>query len=218
MLWHRCPEAEADMARLCRTAVTGKVRSEMRRLWGLDLTRCQVKSFRKTHGIASPYGHSGRFEKGETPYTKGRPWDEWMSPEGREASSRTLYGGGRRGCADEMWRPVGTETLRSDGYVWVKVNDDGPDARGCLNDRWRLRSHVVWEREHGPVPEGHVIVHVDGDPANDDPANLECVPKSVMATINNVGIRYADRETFEVAALTAEVRSAVARARRGGAS
>lgn len=40
-----------------------------------------------------------------------------------------------------------------------------------------VRLHrAVWEFHNGPVPHGHHIHHVDGDTANNDIANLECVP------------------------------------------
>lgn len=38
---------------------------------------------------------------------------------------------------------------------------------------------VVWEYIHGPIPEGYEVHHIDSNPANNDPANLECIPASV---------------------------------------
>jgi hypothetical protein len=37
----------------------------------------------------------------------------------------------------------------------------------------------IWQDHHGPIPEGHHIHHMDGDPLNNRPDNLECVPQSV---------------------------------------
>jgi len=34
---------------------------------------------------------------------------------------------------------------------------------------------ACWEAYHGPIPDGHVIHHIDGDPANNDTKNLSCV-------------------------------------------
>ena len=39
----------------------------------------------------------------------------------------------------------------------------------CGTDR---EHRVVWEREHGPIPPGAVIHHIDGDPRNNDLSNL----------------------------------------------
>lgn len=34
----------------------------------------------------------------------------------------------------------------------------------------------VWKAAHGPIPEGHVIHHLDGDSTNNDLSNLGCLP------------------------------------------
>lgn len=42
-----------------------------------------------------------------------------------------------------------------------------------------IRLHrAVWEAANGPVPDGYHIHHIDGDTANNDLSNLECVPAS----------------------------------------
>lgn len=39
-----------------------------------------------------------------------------------------------------------------------------------------LHRHV-WEDTHGPIPDGFDIHHIDEDTGNNDPLNLECLPK-----------------------------------------
>lgn len=39
-----------------------------------------------------------------------------------------------------------------------------------------LHRHV-WEDTHGPIPAGFDIHHIDEDTGNNDPLNLECLPK-----------------------------------------
>lgn len=36
-------------------------------------------------------------------------------------------------------------------------------------------ARAVWTHVHGPIPDGYDVHHVDGDKANDDPANLALV-------------------------------------------
>jgi hypothetical protein len=36
---------------------------------------------------------------------------------------------------------------------------------------------LVWEMFNGPIPEGHVIHHKDGNKRNNSIENLECLPK-----------------------------------------
>lgn len=35
---------------------------------------------------------------------------------------------------------------------------------------------IVWSEVFGPIPEGHHIHHRDGNPANNEPSNLQCLP------------------------------------------
>lgn len=69
---------------------------------------------------------------------------------------------------------------------------DGPPAYRDWNGlRWyynhrtgRYRSttgiplaQAVWTHIHGPIPDGYDVHHLDGDKANDDPANLAIVDR-----------------------------------------
>lgn len=201
------------MVRLCTTVPINEVISEIRRLWGIELTRWQVKSFKGKRKLRSGL-NPGRFEPGNVPPNKGKTWDEFMSPESQERARAGCFKGGEmHGAAKARWVPIGTERTGPDGYVRVKVTEDYTNN---LMERWRPRSHIVWERVHGPIPDGFVVMHVDGDRANDDPDNLALAPKSLVSTLNRFGPKWADRETFEVALLAAEVTQAAARASREG--
>src|SRR5579872_3597354 len=51
-------------------------------------------------------------------------------------------------------------------YYWAHTrNKQPPFSLHCY----------LWARAHGPIPEGAVIHHGDGNPANKDISNLECV-------------------------------------------
>lgn len=220
-MWSRCPEAEADMERLCAELPWHGVRDAMRDLWGVELTRPQVKSFRCSRGIRNGMV-GGRFQEGGVPWNKGLPRDEWgLPPDALERMRANQFEPGRpaTGIAAERWRPVGAEELRADGHVWVKVSDEpvstsdwGRDATKVRMRRWRQRSHIAYEGAYGPIPEGCCVMHADGDPANDDPENLAAVPKRLRPTIAKYANAYADRETLETAALVAEVIQAARRA------
>lgn len=212
--WHSSPGAAADMERLCVGRLWTEVRDEMRRLWGVELTKCQIKGFMSSRGIRSGVV-GGRFEKGQVPPNKGRKWDEYMSPEAQERCRATCFRpGNRTGAALDRWAPVGAEHVRSDGTVYVKVND-GPRENGHFMHRWRQRSRINYEAAYGPIPDGCYVFHADGDPANDNPENLVAVPLRLRGTISKLGNPYADRETLETAMLMAEVVQAAHRAEKG---
>ena len=46
---------------------------------------------------------------------------------------------------------------------------------------WRPVSQVIWEKLHGPIPKGHIVVYIDGDNMNDDPSNYRLVSRAEMA-------------------------------------
>ncbi len=71
--------------------------------------------------------------------------------------------------------PVGTVRIRTrhkrneEQRAYVKV---------AAPNRWRLRAHVVWESNHGPIPKGVDIHHIDGDKLNDSITNLQAVSRA----------------------------------------
>jgi len=101
---------------------------------------------------------TGRFEKGHV------PWNIGMSD--FDPSPETHFKSGDRPKNTAI---VGTE-VKTKGYIRRKVSE--PNV-------WRQRSHIIWEEHHGqPLSEGWIVRHKDGDPLNDDPNNLEAMPRS----------------------------------------
>lgn len=122
----------------------------------------------------------------------------WRASNGR---SRPRPNGGGR-----PRRPVGSEMAGSSGYVLVKVAEDPTEPQS--KDNWRPKHVVVWEREHGALPEGHVVVFADHDMRNFDPANLVAVPKRLMARLNGHGCpAWSDAGTLRAAVAWCELRS-----------
>ena len=101
-------------------------------------------------------------------------------------------------------RPVGFERETKDGYLLVKV---APEAvRPQSKDNWRLKQVHVWECEHGPLPEGHVVMFADHDKRNFAPENLVAVPLSCVAIVNNMGPdAYHDAESLMACVARAEL-------------
>lgn len=72
-------------------------------------------------------------------------------------------------------------------YLAIKVPGPSPYASQQQGRDWHwVRKAVwVWEQAHGPVPGGHAVVHLDGDPARCELENLEVVPHGVLARLNH---------------------------------
>ncbi|WP_347460962.1 HNH endonuclease signature motif containing protein [Acinetobacter sp. ANC 7454] len=73
-------------------------------------------------------------------------------------------------------QPVGYETKPDKrGRVYVKT---------AIPNEYRLKHHVIFEKNFGPIPENHVIVFQDGDDTNFDPSNLIAVHRGAIGTLN----------------------------------
>ena len=97
-----------------------------------------------------------------------------------------------RGRAARRWRPIGTITIRYDKLFpwqhsrrhntgkhrkgeprrWIKIRDDG-----LPQNRWVPYARFLWEKRHGLVPAGYLIVHRDGNQMNDIIDNLIIVDR-----------------------------------------
>ena len=161
-----------------------------------------------------------RFAPGHVPHNKGRkshcpPGSEkgWFRKGEDPVNTRALYA--------ERWDHAGNRDSRTP-VLMIKIPGAAPYAsqkRAGAHQKtcWVRKAVWVWEREHGPVPEGHAIVQLDGDPANCDPANLDCVPRAALAMLNVPwAIPPAGRELNAVRVRIAQVRAGLSMARRNG--
>lgn len=117
--------------------------------------RARLRSSDPNHG-----GRATRFQKGRTPFQKGKKIEEWMSPEGIANSSRTRF---KKGRPSLNHRPVGSERVNVDGYIEVKIAEP---------NKWRQKQRVVWEEAYGPVPAGSMVSFIDGNKQNCELSNL----------------------------------------------
>lgn len=106
------------------------------------------KTLELTHG-----GRQYQFKPGIVPWNKGTSYVAG----GRSAETRF-----KPGMKPPTWVPVGSYrvvTNKNGGpELQQKINDDP----GPTNVRWKPVARLVWEAEHGPVPEGHIVVFKPG--------------------------------------------------------
>lgn len=94
-------------------------------------------------------GVATRFEKGQRPWNKGKPFKAG----GRSAETQ-FKKGEMAGAAQHNYVPIGSVRVTKYGALEQKVTDD-PTLYPAR--RWRPVSHLVWERERGPIPDGHIV-------------------------------------------------------------
>lgn len=134
-------------------------------------TRQQIKTFVHNLGLIS--GRTGRFEKGNIPHNKGRKgWDAGGN------SAKTRFKPGQRGS---KWVPVGSERITKDGIIQRKVNDTGYPPHD-----WKSAHALLYERHHGPIPDGHIVRFRNRDKTDIRIENLELVSRAENMRRNSI--------------------------------
>ena len=143
----------------------------MREQYGVEISTSQVRGWKKNH--KTPSGFDTRFRPGHPSETKGKNWNEFLTPEQQERLKQTQF---KKGHIPQNRREIGNIKERSDGYLWIKIQDGHQNANWVQYHRW------VYEQEHGPIPEGFRVYFLDGDRRNCRIENLELVSEGVAAT------------------------------------
>lgn len=125
--------------------------------FGTEYTAGQIDNYYGNHKFDS--GLTGRFEKGHIPPNKGK--------KGMRVHPNAEATQFARGHAPANKKPIGSETVKGDGYLWRKIGDGSRE--------WKQVHILIWEEANGPVPEGCVVTFKDGDRRNVDLDNLALV-------------------------------------------
>lgn len=102
----------------------------------------------------------------------------------------------KKGNRPENIQPVGTEVMRGDGYLWVKVAEP---------NKWKLKHRVIYQEHHGAIPEGGRIVFGDGDALNLDIDNLILVSDKQLLKMNQFNLIQNDAELTKTGVLIADL-------------
>ena len=169
----------------------------------------QVKNRKVMLGLRSGTT-GGRFAPGDAPCNKGRTWSEWMPEESQRRSRATQY---KTGNLPHNTLPLGSERVTGDGYVEVKVSMR-PSGRRA-HDNWVPKARIEWEKANGrPVPDGCIVVFLDGNNRNFDPDNLALETRAEHAVISSRHLRYADQGSHDVAVAIARLKHTASMARK----
>ena len=154
--------------------------------FGTDLDREQIRraACRFKCGRSKDPQH---FLTGNVPPNKGRkgyspPGCEkgWFRTAQNPVNTRPLY--------SERWDNVKDGNNKTP-ILMIKVPGAAPYASqkrtgAHQKTRWVRKAVWIWERDNGPVPKGHAVIQLDGDPSNCDPSNLDCIPQAALAMLN----------------------------------
>ena len=128
-----------------------------------EFSKTQIASALKRYDLTT--GRTGCFEKGFTPWNKGI--------KGSMKPNKSSF---KKGHIPDNYKPIGSERIdNKDGYTRVKVAD--PNI-------WELKHKVIYEKHHGKVEEGSVVIFLDGDRSNFNINNLKCVTRNQLLVMN----------------------------------
>ena len=161
-----------------------------------DYTKTQIAAAIKRYGLST--GRTGRFEKGRVPFNKGT--------KGLTSANSTSF---KKGNVPHTYLPIGSESVTRDGYTIVKVSDEG-----TRNQQWRPKHRLIWEKHHGPVPDGHAIVFGDGDKTNLSIDNLILVTRAQLSVMNTKKLIKNDAELTQAGANIAQLMVAINKAKK----
>lgn len=159
---------------------------------------CNIKvsalsSLKKKHKITS--GLNLKFEKGQAPWNKGM---KGLQIGGVETQFK-------KGNRPVNTVEVGTEGMREDGYLYVKIAE--PNV-------WKPKHHIVYEAANGPIPEGGIILFGDKDRLNFDIDNLILISRAELITLNRHGLIQDDAELTKIGLNIAKVIRKVSKRRK----
>ena len=128
-----------------------------------EFSQTQISSALKRYGLTT--GRTGCFEKGLIPWNKG--------VKGSMKPNKSSF---QKGHIPNNHKPIGSERIdNKDGYTKVKIAE--PNI-------WELKHKVIYEKYHGKVEEGSVVIFLDGNKKNFNIDNLRCVTRSQLLVMN----------------------------------
>lgn len=112
-------------------------------------------------------GSDGKFKVGGVPWIKSKG--------GREEYVAKLKGGNstsfKKGHTSNFTFPTGT----------IRIWSDEPMIK--TDDGWKVWLRHLWEQEHGEIPDGYVVISVDGDRDTKDVSKLRMISNRTLTTL-----------------------------------
>jgi len=152
---------------------------KLNEVFGTDIKEEQITSMYTRYGITNDKPTA--FHKGHVPANKGKKWSEYLTPEQQEACKKGCF---KKGQESFNKKPIGTIVIRHDchrkgqSYRWIKVRDG-------VSNNYQMYSRYLYEKTYGiKLKTDDLIIHLDGNPLNDDIENLFLVKNTENGTLN----------------------------------
>lgn len=134
-----------------------------------------IRAATRNHGFKS--GRDGRFIKGHKSWNKGT--------KGLTGRNRTTF---KKGNVPLNSKPLGHERICSkDGCFLKKIAEKNPYTGA--RTRYQYKHVWLWEKKHGPVPDGMCVAFKDGNNKNCVPKNLMLISRAELLRLNQRGYK-----------------------------
>lgn len=171
-------EQHKDLSEAYKTMDRTQVTQWLNQKHNLNLKVSQVVAYMKNHKIRS--GRNGQFPQ------KGQPWNKGVNYIPGGNSQRTQF---KKGCKPHTWKPIGHIRTTPEGYQEIKKTDTGTTRHDYVS-----LHRLEWEKHHGPIPKGHVVIFKDGNKNNIHINNLECLTRAELSKLNANGYTKMPKE------------------------
>jgi hypothetical protein len=156
--------------------------------FGTDREPKHMAYFRRNNKLDS--GLTGYYEVGSTPWNKGT--------KGLSKPNKTSF---KKGNRPYNYAAVGTEVMKADGYIWVKIAEPAV---------WKQKHRIIWEEANGPLPKNHILIFLDQNHENIRLDNIELITRKIHAQMNRRGFYSEDPEFTRAGLETVKLLSRVA--------
>ena len=153
-------------------------------MFGSSLSIDSIKAKCLRMGLKT--GRTGCFSPGH------KTWN--FGTKGLTGANSTSF---KKGNTPFNHRPVGYERITVDGYVEIKTAEPNVFE---LKHRW------IWEQQHGPVPDNHVLVFKNMNKQNCRLDNLMLITRAELARLNQSFSKLATPDTNETCILMAKLK------------
>jgi len=106
------------------------------------------------------------------------------------------------------YRPIGTERdiPYSTGEVYVEVKTD--------HRTWKKKHVVIWEKTHGKIPKGYVVIFADKNNRNFSLDNLLLVSRAELAVMNHLRLISSNKKLTKTGKTIADIKLLIGKRKR----
>jgi len=149
-----------------------------------DLSKSSIANRKNKLGLSSGIV-GGQFQKGHQTWNKG--------VKGYMGANKTSF---KKGNIPHNHRPVGSERISKDGYIEIKIAE--PNI-------WMLKHRYIYETTHGSIPDGYVVIFLDGNRTNLNINNLKLISRSEDLIMNQKRLFSKDKDITNTGAIIAKI-------------